>query len=145
MVNVPDVKVDMMKLILHLTYRDHVILDSKQVKEFGNLLTMFGLSWGQFQYGEYFGEEPQTSVAKSPVPMKPVELPRKIVYLPRPPPQSPQSQGQGLQGRRVVMTINPSERVTLPQNLVNGVSTDGEDQGYPSTQVISLENPYPTI
>ncbi|ODM95834.1 Zinc finger and BTB domain-containing protein 24 [Orchesella cincta] len=121
-VNVPDIKVDIMKLILQLTYRDRVILTMNQIKQVGDFITMFGMAWSQFGFEEYSGEEPMTASPMAPIPLKPVELPRKVVYVARPSPQG----GQQQVVRRVIANVN---RVSAQKQIVNN---DEEDYAQPT-------------
>ncbi|CAG7728568.1 unnamed protein product [Allacma fusca] len=59
-VYVPDVPVNIMKLILKLCYKDNIKLTMKTMRDLGNYLSMFGLAWDQFNFTEADSEEKGT-------------------------------------------------------------------------------------
>ncbi|CAL8143094.1 unnamed protein product [Orchesella dallaii] len=145
-VNVPDIKADIMKLILQLTYRDRVILTMNQIKQVGDFITMFGMAWAHFGFEEYSGEEAMTATPVAPIPLQPVELPRKVVYVARPSPQGGQQQPQQVV-RRIMANVNrvsavPQQNAKLneedfssaqPQGLGNGQSQANGQPERPTT------------
>lgn len=127
-VSVPDVKVDVMKLILQLTYRDRVILTMRQIKEVGEFITIFGMAWTQFGYEEYSGEEQMSAIPMPPVPMKPVDLPR--------PSHTSSPQRQQPQIVRKIVNVSGG-RITM---LQNEISNGNEEEEYVFQQQVSFKN-----
>lgn len=74
MVSVPEIRIDLMKLLLHLHYQERVLLNTEQLAKVTNYIHMFGMTWSHLHYFQVDGNGPNTVMTEAPIPRSNLEM-----------------------------------------------------------------------